>query len=140
MKRRIQAQGYTIEEIEVLEEHTDIHRVSLREHQLQREYGYKVDTVPYSQTISIVSQGGKIGGKIGIASGHLQRIRKLSNIARNKRVAQYTKDGKFIKEFMSQIQAANELNLQPRCISLVCNNKRKYTGGFVFKYVNELAC
>ena len=36
-------QGYGPGEYEILEEHTDIDNVSIREIQLQKAYGYKVD-------------------------------------------------------------------------------------------------
>jgi hypothetical protein len=37
---------------EILEEHTDIYEVSNREQELQRQYGYRVDTVPYYQAVA----------------------------------------------------------------------------------------
>ena len=149
VKGRIQRQGYTMEEVEVLEEHTDIHRVSLREQELQKEYGYKVDCIPYwrtlkNQTKEGCSKGGKIGGKIqgkkNVESGHLAKLQKISGIARRTPISQYTKSGEFIKEFISQTEAAEELNISQGNIWMVLKEKRKTTGGFVFRYVNELAC
>ena len=43
--RRMKDQGFT--EWEVLEVHTDVYEVSDREQELQRQYGLRVDTVPY---------------------------------------------------------------------------------------------
>ncbi len=60
--KRVKAQGY--EDFEILEVHTDIELASNREQELQRQYGYKVDCTSYSQSISIVVIGGKIGGPI----------------------------------------------------------------------------
>jgi len=40
-------QGYSSEEYEILESSEDINYVSDKERQLQREYGYRVDMVPY---------------------------------------------------------------------------------------------
>ena len=153
LKKRIQRQGYTMEEVEVLEEHTDIHRVSLREQELQKEYEYKVDCIPYwrtlkNQTKEGRSKGGKIGGKIvgkisgkrNVESGQLAKALELSNIARRTPISQYTKDGNFIKEFMSQREAAKELNLNYRNINKVLKGRGKTAGGFVFRYVTELAC
>ena len=69
-KKRVNKQGYY--EWELLEEHTDINIASKRELELQKEYGYKVDTVSYKQTLknklkvncSVVGKkGGLIGGK-----------------------------------------------------------------------------
>ena len=42
---RVKNQGYI--DFEILEEHTDINLVSNRETELQKEYGYRVDRVPY---------------------------------------------------------------------------------------------
>ena len=49
----------------VLEEHTDIMEASRREIELQKQYGYKVDRIPYWQSNEMgkTGQGGKIGGK-----------------------------------------------------------------------------
>lgn len=62
VERRIEQQGFT--EYEILETHTDIFEASKREKQLQKEYGYKVDKIPYY--ISVERWGanaGRIGGK-----------------------------------------------------------------------------
>jgi len=45
-------------------------------------------------------------------------------------VFQYSLDGTFIKEWRSMTVAAEELKLNQRCISAVCNNITKQTGGF----------
>ena len=44
-KRRITKQGYT--DFEILETHDDIDVASKREIELQKEYGYPVDSIPY---------------------------------------------------------------------------------------------
>jgi len=44
-EKRVAKQGYS--DYEILEEHTDIYEVSKRERELQRQYGYPVDTHPY---------------------------------------------------------------------------------------------
>ena len=62
-KKRVKNQGYI--NYEVLEEHTDLIYATKRELELQKKYGYRVDTVLYSTTIKMSSKGGKIGGKIG---------------------------------------------------------------------------
>ena len=151
---------------EILEEHTDIHTVSRREQLLQKEYGYKVDKKPYWKMLKMstkksCSKGGKIGGKrnaesghmvrmgkIGgkiagkrnVESGHLARITKLANIASRKPILQYTNNGEFIKEWGSIKDASTKLNLFATSITAVCKGKVKTCGGFVFRYVNELAC
>jgi len=60
-EKRVQDQGFT--NYEVLEEHTDIYEASEREIQLQKEYGYKVDTIPYWMSIEGRSKMGQTGGR-----------------------------------------------------------------------------
>ena len=60
---RVKSQGYN--EYTILEEHSDIHIASKREIQLQKEYGYPIDKIPYYLTVSYCSRAGKIGGKNG---------------------------------------------------------------------------
>jgi hypothetical protein len=64
---RVAKQGYT--EYEILENHTDIHIASKREIQLQKQYGYPVDKIPYYRTIKVVSKGGKVGGRVNLING-----------------------------------------------------------------------
>ena len=42
-------QGYNLDEIEVLDQSTDIDYISSRELELQKSYGYRVDLKPYKQ-------------------------------------------------------------------------------------------
>jgi hypothetical protein len=83
-KERVEKQGYT--NYEILETHTDIMVASNREIELQKQYGYTVDKIPYYNSRSKWgSVAGKIGGKIGgkiqgnknVESGQLARIRLL---------------------------------------------------------------
>ena len=62
-------QGYKKDEYEVLESSNDINYVSLREHQLQEEYGYKKDMRPYKEVIK---------SKIKIKSNKMNPKRILS--------------------------------------------------------------
>jgi hypothetical protein len=49
--KRAKVQGYRLQDLEVLEEHTDIYIASDRELELQEEYGYPVDKIPYYVTV-----------------------------------------------------------------------------------------
>ncbi len=60
---RVKSQGYN--DYTILEEHNDINIASKRERELQKEYGYPVDKIPYYLTVSYCSRAGKIGGKNG---------------------------------------------------------------------------
>ena len=60
---RVKSQGYN--EYTILEQHADIYIASKRERELQKEYGYALDKIPYYLTVSYCSRAGKIGGKNG---------------------------------------------------------------------------
>lgn len=78
---RVNKQGYT--EYEILEEHDCIYKASERERELQKQYGYPVDKIPYYEMVKMTSKGGKIGGpkcgKIAVESGQLASIRTKEN-------------------------------------------------------------
>ena len=64
LKKRLQVQGFT--EYEVLEIHTCIYEASRRELELQAEYGYPVDTIPYWKSIEnsgLTLEGSRKGGR-----------------------------------------------------------------------------
>ena len=147
---------------EVLEEHKDVYKVSDREIELQKQYGYKVDTTPYWKTLEVAtyggsSKGGKIAANKNIESGHMQRIKGLGaksciknkkgmfspeNIAKRieankKAVLQYSKDGNFIREWESQKQAGIKLVIDLGQINRACKGKSKTAGGFIFKYKED---
>jgi hypothetical protein len=72
-EQRIKEQGF--QEWEIIEEHSDINLASSRERELQKQYGYKVDSVSYSQISNFdKSPGGKVGGQKSVESGHLASI------------------------------------------------------------------
>lgn len=50
-------------------------------------------------------------------------------------VAQYTKDGKFIKNFTSIKQASEETGIKTTAIRYVCEGKHKTTGGYHWEYI-----
>lgn len=51
-----------------------------------------------------------------------------------KKVYQYTKQGKFIREWDYMSQASKELNINKANIAETCYGKRKSAGGYVWKY------
>jgi len=55
-----------------------------------------------------------------------------------KPVLQFDMNGNFIKEYKSCAEAANENNLQRCGISKNCNHKTKYSGGYIWKFKDEL--
>lgn len=53
------------------------------------------------------------------------------------KVNQYDLQDNFIKQFASILEASDDTGANDRHISAVCRGKRKTTGGFKWKYVNE---
>lgn len=128
---RVNKQGY--DDFEILEVHTDIFVVSDREIELQKQYGYPVDRVPYHVSRGKWgSKAGKSSGKSAVEDG---RINKLS-IQRMKPLLQFTKDGKFIKEWECGEYAGIELKIAPQNIRHCVKGRRKTAGGFIWKYKN----
>ena len=84
--------------------------------------------------------GRHLGGNRNASSGHIKKMNEAAALATSIPVLQYTKCGKFIKEFVSQKEAGRQLNLGASHINKVCRGKRKTHGGFVFRYKEELAC
>lgn len=81
-ENRVSKQGFT--DYEVLEVHEDIYVASDREIELQKQYGYRVDNIPYYKsynrllmagTFETRSTGGRNGGNTNIESGHLESLR-----------------------------------------------------------------
>jgi hypothetical protein len=68
---------------EIIETHTDIYKVSDREIELQKMYGYPVDHVPYYHSKKMQEKGRVIGGIAGgnsaVQSGQLSEARKKAH-------------------------------------------------------------
>lgn len=92
-EKRVQDQGFT--DFEVLEVHTDIHEASDREIELQEEYGYPIDTIPYWMSVqnrpvwkgnSLTEEdrirGGQASGRQNVETGHLAIVRDPHRAAR----------------------------------------------------------
>lgn len=62
------------------------------------------------------------------------RKERISEKSRKTKVAQYSIDGKLIKEFNSIIEACNELNLRSSGISNCCANRYSQSGGYIWRY------
>jgi hypothetical protein len=150
VKIRVRNQKYT--NYEILESYNDIYEVSYREKELQKQYGYKVDTSYYWETVEAQSKiprearvkGGKHAAKINgnrqglinAANGHMERMLKKTIQKCSKPIVQYDENGNFIREWPSSAMAARELGLDKSSICRTCNpnNPQLTSGGFVFKY------
>lgn len=92
-EERVSQQGYIA--FEILEEHDCIYKASDREMELQKQYGYPVDTRPYWKVKMMPTKegsikGGKtqgpIQGKINVESGHLNKIRTEENCSKGGKI------------------------------------------------------
>ena len=139
--KRVKKQGYS--EYEILETHTDIMKVSVREKDLQKEYGYKVDRAPYYQSRakwgSVPGKiggkiGGKMGGKIGgkgrgIMGGKIggkvpsYKLRKITYKEAEYIRIQYARKKDIFGKKITQRRLAKMFNLAPRAITLIIKNK-----------------
>jgi hypothetical protein len=65
---------------------------------------------------------------------HISEAKQGANHHLAKKVYQYTKQGKFIREWDYMSQASKELNINKANIAETCNGNRKSAGGYVWKY------
>jgi hypothetical protein len=142
-KRRVKQQGY--DEFEILEQHDDINIASERELELQKKYGYKIDTTTYHKSIQGYSKE-KVSkaGKSSATKQWLENRDKLierSKLSKpvciekfGKEILQYELDGNFIKEWKGIKEAARTLNIKPPNLSATLNGRQKTCGGFIWKY------
>ena len=123
-KKRIGNQGYT-STYEILEIHTDIDIVSIREKELQKQYGYPIDITSYKDIIKI--------------SSHSSR-KKGNNICKLKMSIPILcfdyNTNKFLKEYTGTREACRQLSLNLGNVNSVLKNKLAQTKGYYFKYKN----
>jgi len=132
-------QNYT--EYQILEEHTDIMIASNREIELQKQYGYPVDNVPYYKSyewcVSGSSNGGKavhkkhpdLAIKLGSKNGRENGIKSRHKV--RKPVYQYDLQGNLIKVFEGIRIAGKELGY---CIGANVRGRTKTCYGYIFTY------
>ena len=66
---------------------------------------------------------------------------KLSKVLRERygvKVNQYTLDGEFIARYNSLVEASQIINGSSRCIGACCRGKVKSSGGYIWKYAEEI--
>ena len=141
VKKRVKEQGYS--SFEILETYDCIDSASDREIELQKEYGYPIDKIPYKTTVERQLKGAlansyenkiRAARKGGYVQGNKeeqkQRMREYGYRAR-KIVLQYDLQDNFIREFESIKKVIRDLGINP---SPVCLGKRKTAGGYKWKY------
>lgn len=75
-----------------------------------------------------------------LSKEHKDKISKAkigNHNAPTKPILQYTKDGEFIREWTSGIEASRVLGIHGGNIISCCKGTRKSAGGFVWAYVND---
>ena len=84
--RRVKNQGY--DSFEILETHKDVIKVSEREIELQKQYGYNVDVYPYYKFVDgRASKAGKISGPKNVLIMHQKTSNEQRAIAGKKVMA-----------------------------------------------------
>jgi len=61
IKKRMTHQKFS--HYEILEEHSDVYLASKREIELQKQYGYKVDNIPYYQSLKMITKAQEVSLK-----------------------------------------------------------------------------
>lgn len=155
-KTRVRKQKYTDYEILFVTENKD--EAAAKEIELQKEYGYRVDTIKYNEFDygywgkingkKVGSIYGTIQGRKNVESGHLAKVRKGSGrraVASGqvkkmqetncKKVLVQSMDGTFSKEYDALKIACNELNLHQGNASSVARGERNSTSGYKLNYI-----
>ena len=92
-------------------------------------------------------KGGKNGGKIGIKKMTFEQRSKGGKIGGKSPskiekesipILQFTKDGRFIKEWPSMQEAGRQLGIAHQSICQCCKGRHKHVGGFVWRYKDSL--
>jgi hypothetical protein len=135
IKKRMQSQKFT--NYEILEEHYDVFEASNREIELQKQYGYKVDRIPYWMSLQRITKAQRISAetkeewlpnvdwKARDANTDFQKRaekimshpnwinRKIANGSEQlkKVLLQYDLDGNFIKEWDCGVRNMKEYGL-----------------------------
>lgn len=131
IKRRIKEQNAS--NYEILEQHSDINIASKREIELQKEYGYKVDTLQYND--AHYKNIGKNGGNSTQKKYNNGPINGLGCIKKYaKEVCQYDLNGNFIQKYPSRNFVIKNLKIQiQHCLA----GRAKQAGGFIWKYLEQ---
>ena len=131
---------------EILETHSDIDIASKREIELQKQYGYKVDTSTYKQStekfrIENVKKAGKVSATKQWKEnreGELEKSRKGGEISAKKYskiIQQCDLNWNILNIFSSTKQAAKSINGFPSTLRGAIVSKGTYKG-FRWKYPN----
>lgn len=157
--RRIESEQKQLK-YEILEQHDDIMFASKREIELQKQYGYRVDTIPYYESIRRINKASKIAHKTinfkkdidwdarnkkidfdkrakKMGNQLLDRLDNMRLLAAKQNsipvIAYDKKTLNVIGEYNSYVEAAKDLNLHAAAISAICRGVYKSTKNYTFK-------
>lgn len=129
--RRVKSQGY--ETYEILEIHNDIDIASKREVELQKQYGYIIDTGANVYKKEFVDMGKK-AGNLSVTNGHIFNIQKNAAEICKKKIEVY-KNNLLIGKYNSLTDASKQLKLSISKISSVLSGDRKHHKNYTFKLI-----
>jgi hypothetical protein len=139
-KKRVKEQGFS--NFEILESHSDIYIASDREIELQKQYGYPVDKIPYhisknNRRVWKKSDSDK-GRETMLKNGFFNEWYKKGNLIMQEKYSKKTimcdSNGNHIMIFKSRTDAANYVNGNPGGVSMVLNHPTQTYKGY--KWVN----
>ena len=140
---RVNKQGYTY--FEILEKHSDIYKASEREIELQKEYGYDIDTVPYyiskNNRKKFTKEESDRGRETMIKNGFFKEWYKKGVANRIRSVAKCDKiTGEIIEVYNSVSDAARSINREGNTTTICscCNNKKNSYMGYKWKYMDTI--
>lgn len=119
--------------------HTEITIEKIKQAQVNRDYSH-LSNPERSKKISEATKGKKKTGDLS----HLRDPKRIDKIKKSRtgkphpkksnHVLQFDLEGKFIKEWNSADDAANELKLNSNRIRATCLEKQNKSGNFIWKY------
>ena len=161
-KKRVEQQGY--KDFEILETHSDVMEASWRELKLQKEYKYKVDSIPYFVSLQRITKASKISSdtknewlpkvdwkvreekidkedkwnKIKSSPNYINMDRRTislkSQAKRIKTLLQYDLEGNFIKKWNISTRAMKQTQYPNAHGAANPNSKSKTMYGYIWKY------
>lgn len=141
-KRRVKQQGYI--EYEILEQYEDINIASERERELQKQYGYKIDTTTYNKSIQGYSiekviKAGKASSKKQWLENREELIErskkggKINSEKTGKKTYMCDLNGNVLMDFKNRKDAAKYINGFAAPIKNVINHPTRTYKGYKWK-------
>ena len=85
------------------------------------------------------SQNNKHAWNTGLkkATPKMQKVARINGATTRKKIKQYDRCGKFIREWESQKEASRQLNISQGSISSCCKYKAPTAGGYIWRYKED---